>query len=67
MVCLNFKLIYRPKLRAKQINVPKMNEMSVSLRKQINIFEGVRFSDHLTLLRLGLVVKAGTVHFPLGN
>lgn len=67
MVCSNFKLIYRPKLRAKQTNVPNMNEMSVSLRKQINLFVGVRFSDPHTLLRLGLVVEAGTAHFPLGN
>lgn len=67
MVCSNFKLIYRPKLRAKQINVPNMNEMSVSLRKKKYIFEGVRFSDHHTLLRMGLVVKAGTAHFPLRN
>lgn len=67
MVYSNFKLIYRLKLREKQIHVPNMNETSVPLRKQINLFEGVRFSDHHPLLRLGLVVKAGTAHFPLGN
>lgn len=67
MFCSNFKLIYRPKLRVKQINAPNMNEISVSLRKQINLFEGLRFSDHHTLLRLGLVVKAGTAHSPLGD
>lgn len=67
MVCLNFKLIYRLKLRVKQINLPNMNEDSVYLRKQINIFEGMRFSDHHTILRQGLVVKAGTAHFSIGN
>lgn len=65
LVCLNFKLIYRPKLRVKQINVPNMNEISVSLRKQIKLFEGMR----LVIIThfLDLVVKAGTAHFPLCN
>lgn len=67
MVCLNFKLIYRPKLRVKKINVPNMNEISVSLRKQIKLFEGMRLVIITHFLRKGLVVKAGTAHFPLCN